>query len=68
MLEPRFAIDEILAPIGFERFKAEYEGRKPLHLKGEPDKFAEVMSWARLSDLLSQATIWSQNSLKLVLD
>ena len=68
MLEPRFAIDEILAPIGVARFMAEYEGKKPLHLKGDPDKFAEVMTWAKLSDLLSQATIWSQSSLKLVLD
>jgi ribosomal protein L16 Arg81 hydroxylase len=68
MLNPRFAFDEIMAPLGAERFFAEYEGRKPLHLKGEPQKFAEVMNWAKLSEMLSQATIWSQSSLKLILD
>lgn len=68
MLKPPFSFDAIMAPLGAERFFAEYEGKKPLHLKGAADKFAEVMTWARLNDLLGQATIWSQNSLQLVLD
>lgn len=68
MLKPPFSFDEIMAPLGAERFFAEYEGKKPLHLKGAADKFAEVMNWAKLNDLLGQATIWSQTSLKLVLD
>ena len=68
MRTPAFSFDEIMAPLGVERFLAEYEGRKPLHLKGRPDKFAEVMSWAKLGDILSQATIWSQASLQLILD
>jgi ribosomal protein L16 Arg81 hydroxylase len=57
-----------MAPLGAERFFAEYEGKRPLHLKGAADKFAQVMTWARLNDLLGQATIWSQKSLVLVLD
>jgi bifunctional lysine-specific demethylase and histidyl-hydroxylase MINA len=68
MRTPAFSFDEIMAPLGVERFLAEYEGKKPLHLKGSPDKFAEVMTFAKLGDILSQATIWSQNSLQLVLD
>jgi ribosomal protein L16 Arg81 hydroxylase len=68
MRTPAFSFDEIMAPLGLERFLAEYEGRKPLHLKGSADKFAEVMTFAKLADLLSQATIWSQSSLQLVLD
>jgi hypothetical protein len=68
MPDPGFSFDEIMAPLGLERFLAEYEGRKPLHLKGRPDKFAEVMTWGKLGDILSQATIWSQSSLQLVLD
>ena len=63
-----FSFDEIMAPLGAERFFAEYDGQKPLHLKGVADKFAEVMTWDKLNELLSQATIWSQSSLKLVLD
>jgi hypothetical protein len=68
MLKPPFSFDDFMAPLGAERFFAEYEGQQPLHLKGTPDKFAEVMTWAKLSDLLSMATIWSQASLQLVLD
>lgn len=68
MRTPAFSFDEILAPIGLERFRAEYDGQKPLHLKGRPDKFAEVMNWDKLSEILSQITIWSQGSLKLILD
>jgi ribosomal protein L16 Arg81 hydroxylase len=68
MLTPPFSFDEILAPIGAERFFAEYEGRQPLHLKGAPDKFAAVMDWGKLNDLLGMATIWSQVSLQLVLE
>ena len=68
MLSPPFAFDDIMAPLGVERFFAEHEGQKPLHLKGDADKFAEVMTWDKLNELLGQATIWSQSSLKLVLD
>jgi ribosomal protein L16 Arg81 hydroxylase len=68
MLTPPFSFDEIMAPLGAGRFFAEYEGRRPLHLKGAADKFARVMSWSKLNDLLSQATIWSQASLQLALD
>lgn len=68
MLHPPFDFDEIMAPLGIARFLADYDGQKPLHLKGEPDKFAQVMSWATLNALLGQATIWSQNSMQLVLD
>jgi ribosomal protein L16 Arg81 hydroxylase len=68
MLEPPFSFDAIMAPLGAERFFAEYEGKQPLHLKGAADKFAAVMTWARVNDLLGQATIWSHNTLKLLLD
>jgi ribosomal protein L16 Arg81 hydroxylase len=68
MLKSPFSFDAIMAPLGAERFFAEYDGKKPLHLKGAADKFAEVMTWAKLNDLLGQATIWSQHSLVIVLD
>jgi ribosomal protein L16 Arg81 hydroxylase len=68
MLKPPFSFDAIMAPLGAERFFAEYEGKQPLHLKGAADKFAQVMSWAKLNELLGQATIWSQQSLQLVMD
>jgi ribosomal protein L16 Arg81 hydroxylase len=68
MLTPPFSFDEIMAPLGAERFFAEYEGKRPLHLKGAADKFAAVMSWSKLNDLLGQATIWTDSTLLLWLD
>ncbi len=68
MLTPPFSFEDIMAPLGAERFFHEYEGRKPLHLKGAADKFADLMTWRKLNELLGQATIWSQSSLQLVLD
>lgn len=68
MLSQPFSFDDLMAPLGADTFFAEYEGQKPLHLKGHADKFVEVMTWAKLSDILSLATIWSQNTLRLVLD
>ena len=68
MLKPPFSFEEIMAPLGAERFFAEYEGKRPLHLKGAADKFAQVMTWAKLNDLLGQATIWTDASLLLWLD
>ena len=32
MLKSPFSFDAIMAPLGGERFFAEYEGKKPLHL------------------------------------
>ncbi len=68
MLQPPFAFDDIMSPIGADAFLTEYEGKKPLHLKGAADKFAKVMSWSLLNDLLGQTPIWSQASMLLVLD
>lgn len=68
MLTPPFSFDEIMAPLGADRFFAEYEGQRPLHLKGTADKFAQIMNWAKLNELLGMATIWSHASLVLVLD
>jgi hypothetical protein len=32
MLQPPFSFDQIMAPLGAERFFAEYDGPRPLHL------------------------------------
>lgn len=61
-------LDEILAPLGAEAFSRDYLGQRPLHLQGSPEKFRAVMSWEALNRLLGVNTIWSANSLVLVLD
>lgn len=61
-------LDEIMAPLGAAEFLRDYLGRQPLHLQGSPDKFQEVMNWDVLNRLLGMSTVWSAQSMVLVLD
>ena len=52
--------DEIMSPLGEAAFRAEYLGKKPLHLKGDPDKWRALMSWDVLDRLLGMTTFGYQ--------
>jgi bifunctional lysine-specific demethylase and histidyl-hydroxylase MINA len=60
--------DEIMAPLGAEAFTRDYLGQRPLHLQGSASKFAAVMNWERLNDLLGMTTVWSNQTMMLILD
>ncbi len=49
---------DILAPVTPDEFFTKYYGKLPLHVPGSPDKFAGIMSWAKLSDILNITTVW----------
>lgn len=59
---------QIIDPVTPEAFFAEYHDRKPLHVPGDPRRFAGIMSWPILNDLLNKTALWSATSLQLVLD
>ncbi|MFN9090573.1 MAG: cupin domain-containing protein, partial [Alphaproteobacteria bacterium] len=59
---------EILAPMSPDRFFTEYYDQQPLHLPGAAEKFAHVLDWAGINRLLGMTHIWSERSLKVVLD
>ena len=61
-------LDDLLAPITPESFFAEYFDRKPLHVPGGAAKFAQVLSWRQINRLLDMTHVWSEQSLKMVLD
>lgn len=61
-------LDEIMAPLGAERFLNDHLGRAPLHLQGPPAKFQAVMNWDVLNRLLGATTIWSAQSMVVVID
>ena len=61
-------LNQLLAPMPVEQFFAEYHDRLPLHLKGEPGKFAAVFSWRQVNRLLDMTHAWTSHSLQLVLD
>lgn len=58
----------LLAPVTPERFFAEHYDKAPLHVRGDPAKFAQVLSWRQVNRLLDMTHIWSAASLKLVMD
>ncbi len=59
---------DILAPVLPDTFFAEYHGRKALHVPGNADKFAQVMSWAKLNALLNMTAMWTSRSFEMALD
>lgn len=61
-------LQDLLAPIAPERFFAEFHDRQPLHIQGHPARFADVLDWAGINRLLDMSHIWTETSLKLVLD
>lgn len=58
----------LLAPVTPEQFFAEHHDKAPLHVRGDPGKFAQVLSWRQINRLLDMTHIWSGTSLKLVMD
>ena len=60
--------DDILAPMSAAIFLADYLGKQPLHLEGGAEKFANVMNWNILNQLLGMSTVWSNQSLVMMLD
>jgi ribosomal protein L16 Arg81 hydroxylase len=59
---------DLLAPMTVEHFMAEHYDRAPAVIRGTPEKFAAVLDWAGINRLLDMTHIWTETSLKLVLD
>ncbi len=60
---------DLISPVAEEEFFATYHDRQFLHIPAsDPDKFADVMSWEILSNILNMTTIWSSTTLRLYLD
>ena len=60
--------DEIMAPLGAETFLRDYLGQQPLHLQGAADKFHDVMNWDALNRLLGTTSVWTPQTMMLILD
>lgn len=61
-------LQDLLAPVTPERFFAEFHDRQPLHVQGHAEKFASVLDWAGIDRLLDMTHVWTETSLKLVMD
>lgn len=60
---------DIIAPVGEDEFFASFHDQQFLHVPA-PDtgKFADVMSWDILTNMLNMTSIWSPTSLGVFLD
>ncbi len=63
------SLDELLHPITPEEFRADYEGRKPLHIPAdEAASKRSLLPWAAFNALLGQTAIWNPVMLRMVHD
>ncbi len=60
---------DLIAPIDEADFFATYHDRRPLHITGgAADRFSQIMSWDILTRLLNMTSVWTEDTLQLVLD
>ncbi len=64
----KMTLQDLLSPVTPERFLAEHYDRAPLHIQGSPEKFVQVLDWGGINRLLDMTHVWTETSLKLVLD
>ena len=60
--------DAFLAPLGGERFMAEYYGERPVHIPAADGARKAVIDWARFRDLLAIRSHWSEPNIELILN
>ncbi len=61
-------LDTLLAPTDAETFFRDYYGKQHLHVKGTPERTAEIMTLSGLNALMSMTSVWSPQTLKLFVD
>jgi len=59
----RFA--DFIAPSDAAAFRAEYFGRRPLHVQGDGRGRPEILHWARFNEALAVTPYWNEESLKV---
>lgn len=60
---------DLLSPLTPQEFANSFYEKKPIHIPGSAaDKFAFAMSWDILNGILDQSSIWTPQTLQLVLD
>ena len=69
---PRESIDttfrQIVSPIPPEEFFRAIFEQRPVHIPGAPEKVEDIFSWAEFNRLLNMSKLWSDRSMKIVLD
>lgn len=67
MSDPISNLAELLDPVTPETFRGEYLHKKPLHVRGRPEKFASILDWSDINRMLAM-DVWTQQTLQLHID
>ena len=59
---------QIVSPVAPEEFFGGIFEQRPAHIPGAPEKFEHVFSWAEFNRLLNMSKLWSDRSMKIILD
>ena len=60
-------LEDILHPVTPAQFRAEYEGRKPLHIPApEGSNKRTLLTWDAFNGLLNQTNVWTSERLQLM--
>ena len=63
------SLDDLLQPVTADQFHAEIDDRKPLHIPADinaPKR--SIFDWTQFNALLDQDSLWTPQSLKLVVN
>lgn len=58
-------LSDFLAPMDEATFRANYFGKRPLHIPREQHRRPDIFDWKRLNEALAIAPYWNEDSLKL---
>ncbi len=59
---------QIISPVSPEEFFAAIWDQRAVHIPGAAERFAHVFSWQEFNRLLNMSKLWSDRSMKIVLD
>lgn len=62
------AFSDLINPLTPQKFFDEYQGKTAVQLPGRRRRFTTVFSWMEFNRLLDMTTVWSDTTMKVVLD
>ena len=68
MQDPPISFRELLHPLPAEEFFDKIYRKMAVHVPGHPQKFGHLFSWSEFNRLLNMSKLWSDHTMKMVLD
>ncbi len=54
-LDRQLNLSALLEPLSVSEFRREFLGKKAIHIKGDPDRFASLFGWSQFNRLLNSS-------------